>query len=225
MRRDNALAHCSPLTLRRWQFWAIAVALVLTVIARWRDPLPIGNNDRWSNRSLIRGMQVFDSSEDFSAAKKKAVLSRKPDNDLYQPAGKAPVPYDQDEYGLLNNQLHEKMTATAREHFKDTPVSDDDPRFRGVDIEFRQSIGTAFTYQNLDWYGPTYECYIGVLDEYLSATLLVAFQRLLVAEFEDWCIVVVLCEDSSFGEGDEIYLFSDQALLTQDAATVLQLPR
>lgn len=159
---------------------------------------------------------------DLSHAVKHAALSRNPSNWKNRPASDGPS-YDQDEYASYNDQLHEELTAAALEHFKNTPVDDNYPH-GDVDVDFLRKVGTPFTYQNGDWYQPTYECYICVLRPYLSATLLVAFQRLLVAELKDWCIVVVLSEDSSFGEGERIYVFSDQTLLDQDGATLLHMP-
>jgi hypothetical protein len=113
------------------------------------------------------------------------------------------------------------MTAVARDYFKDTPIDDDYPAPK-EGVAFLQEIGTAFTYQNLDWYGPSYECYIGVLQEYVSGTLLAALQRLLIGDFTNWCIVVVLCEGGEFGDGEHVYLFSDQALMGRRAAAKLR---
>lgn len=179
-------------------------------------------NDRWADLSQIRGLRVFASQDDLANAKRESVVSRKPDNCLYLPAGETPL-YDEEEYGRLNDELHEKMTATARKHFKGTRIGDDYPK-GGVRVDFLKRIGTAFTYQNGDWYGPTYECYIGVLAAYISGKLLLALQRLLKGDFANWCIVVGLCQDSSFGDGAEILVFSDRALLHHDAARQLRLP-
>jgi hypothetical protein len=179
--------------------------------------------DRWADLQKVRGVRVFATSDELSNAQKAAVLSRNPNNCLYRPAGDRGL-YDKQKYGRLNGRLHDNMEATARKHFKDVLITDDYPQ-GGVDSDFLQSIGTAFTYQNSDWYGPSYECYIGVLCSYLSATLLIEFQHLLVGDLAKWCIVVVLCQDSSFGEGPFIYLFSDQALIDPDAAALLQLKK
>jgi len=183
-----------------------------------------GLEERWADLRHIRGFHVFGSRGKLSAAHKRAVLSRHRDSCIYRPAGDPPAPHDVDKYSRLNECLHDEMTAVARAHFKDMPVDDDYPESGGVDADFLQSIGTAFTYQNQDWYGPTYECPIKVLIRYLSATLIANLQRLLTAELEKWCIVVVLCEDSTFDDGDHIYVFSDQVLLDRNAAALLELP-
>lgn len=179
------------------------------------------SDGRWADLQDIRGLRVLASYDDLSDAVKEAVLTRNPKNCMYQPVDQTP-PYNGEAYAERNELLHERMTAAARTYFKDTSIDDDYPG--EADTDFLEEIGTPFTYQNGDWYQPTYECYIGVLLPYVSSAFLLALQRLLTAEFGDWCIVVVLCEDSSFGDGEEVYLFSDQALLDLDAAELLQLP-
>ena len=119
--------------------------------------------------------------------------------------------------------LHEKIRDAARDYFRDTPLPIEYQR-RRKDPTLLQQIGTAFTYQNPDWYGPTYEVYVGVLARYLSTDLLLAFQNLLVGEHGGWCIVVYACQDIDFEGQYEIILFSDHALIQKGVADLLGIP-
>lgn len=179
---------------------------------------------RWAQLGDIRGLRVVASQGELSRAVKDAALLRNPNNWTYQPVGQVTPPFDEDEYGRRDDLLHQKVKTAARAYFKGMRVDDNYPKGCGGDVAFLRAVGTPFTYQNEDWHQPTYECHIGVLLPYISSRLLLAFQQLLTAEFEGWCIVVGLCHDASFGYSDHVYLFSDQAFVRQDVANLLQLP-
>jgi hypothetical protein len=118
---------------------------------------------------------------------------------------------ERNEYGRLNGVLHDRMTETARRLFRDTPLPDEYTA-GNYDSEWTRRIGTPFTYQNSDWYGPTYECYIAVLHEYLSTEFVSQLQKLLVNELENWCIVLGTASDLAFDADEAMRIYSDQVI-------------
>jgi hypothetical protein len=177
--------------------------------------------DRWANFDQLRGFQKLYLDE-LSRIQREAVLSRHPTNCMYFD-DVLMTDAEKDEYDRLNMSLHEKIREVARHHFRDTPLPTEYQR-RRKDPTFLQQIGTAFTYQNPDWYGPTYEVYVAVLERYVSAKLLRAFQDLLIAEHRDWCIVVCTCQDVDFDHQNDIILFSDHVLMQKGVAVLLGIP-
>ena len=177
--------------------------------------------DRWENIDQLRGLQKL-YLDDLSRIQRDAVLARHPANCMY--SGDLPMTEaEKDEYDRLNMSLHKGIRDAARYYFRDTPLPIEYQR-RRKDPTFLQQIGTAFTYQNPDWYGPTYEVYVAVLERYVSAELLRRFQDLLVAEHQDWCIVVCTCERIDFDHQYDIILFSDHVLVQKGVADLLGIP-
>jgi hypothetical protein len=177
--------------------------------------------DRWANIDQLRGFQKL-YVDDLSRIQRDAVLARHPSNRMYfddVPMTDA----EKDEYDRLNMSLHEKIRDAARGYFRDTPLPIEYQR-RRKDPTFLQQIGTAFTYQDPDWYGPTYEVYVAVLERYVSAELLRGFQNLLVAELRDWCIVVCTSLDVDFDHQYDIILFSDHVLIQKGVADLIGIP-
>jgi hypothetical protein len=169
-----------------------------------------------ANKSLT----ILGNEEQVANAKKRAALARHPHHHSHVPISAARKLSDAeaDVYAELNNRLHDQMTEVARAHFRGV-AAPTAYAAGGRDTSFQEEIGTLFTYQNLDWYGPSYEGYIAVLDGYISSDLLIAFQSLLVNDFSDWCIVVVPSPDINFGDdGREIAIFSNQILLSTTTA-------
>ncbi len=98
-------------------------------------------------------------------------------------------------YGRLNEALHSKIQAAAIEQF-------------GDDAQY-------VTYQNWDWYGPNYECYVSVINDHLTTEFVDRLQGLLRGDLETWAIVVKLWGDfyDAGTEGGEIVIVSDDVLL------------
>lgn len=161
----------------------------------------------------LTGLIVHDDS----SLIEKAHLKRHPRHRSYIPASEVKPLTDSeaDAYEALNQKLHDGLRAVSKMHFKDTPV----PKALKKDNYF-----TPFTYQNYDWYGPSYECYIMVIGAYVTPELLKKFQALLVDDLRDWCIRVVVSESYAFDNDHEIAIFSDQVLVPLSAAKALGIP-
>jgi hypothetical protein len=180
------------------------------------DHLRVAKFKDWSTVNMLTGFIVHD--HDYSLIE-KAHLKRHPLHESYTPENKV-KPLTRAEkitYGKLNQKLHDALREISKAHFRETPVPDSLK-------EDREPYYTHFTYQNSDWYGPSYECYIVVIADYISADLLKKFQGLLVDDFRDWCIQVVVSESYDFGDGDAIVIFSDQVLVPISAANILGIP-
>lgn len=135
-------------------------------------------------------LSVYDDADDFHRWWEAAAKERHPgvQNEFSVP----------DEYGELNDLLHSAIERAAVYEFGD------DARY--------------FAYQNWDWYGPSYECYVNVTSDRLTQELLEAFQKGLVGLLKDWIIVVKVfrnVEDASTEQG-EIVIFSDKILLLRE---------
>jgi hypothetical protein len=157
--------------------------------------------------------------DDDDSLVEKAHLKRHPRHCSYIPISevKPLTDAEAEAYDKLNQRLHDELRRASKEYFESTPIPPDlqrehDPYF------------THFTYQNYDWYGPSYECYIVVLGEYLTADLLERFQSLLVGEYEDWCVQVVVSKSRDFDNDYEVAVFSDQIIVPTDAAKALGAP-
>lgn len=191
--------------------------------------MPQQARDRWDGLHALRGWTRFESIDELEEAKQTVKNERLGDDPIYrsrlyfpiagldQPGVEPLTEAQAEEYGRLNMLLHEKMTRAATAQFNDTPLP---PGFEenGGNPDTAWIMGTPFTYQNHDWYCASYECYIGVLTEYASSDLFKAFQELLRDEHANWCIAVFASDDFDFiGTDDaELYLFSNQALVTSD---------
>jgi hypothetical protein len=188
-----------------------SLILILLVLSGCSSEKQMTNN-KWDTANQLTGFIVHD---DYSLIE-KAHRKRHPRHCSYIPLNevKPLTDAEADEYGTLNEKLHDALREVSKEHFKNTPIPDslkteDQPYF------------THFTYQNYDWYGPTYECYIGVIGDYVSADLLKKFQALLVDDFRDWCIQVVISKSHDFNNDSEIAIFCDQVLVPVSAAKIL----
>ena len=170
---------------------------------------------RWQNIDNLKGWTVTEESGLVESAHRR----RHPRHCLYIPVFEVkPLSEAEAEaYGELNERMHEELRRVSKEHFANTPVpaqlqKDRDPYF------------THFTYHNYDWYVPTYECYIVVIGDYLSAELMQKCQSLLVGDYHDWCIQVVVSESNEFEHDHEIAVFSDQIIVSTQAADFLGVP-
>jgi hypothetical protein len=168
--------------------------------------------ESWQSPDGLVGLTI---DKDYVAVQKER-LKRHP---MYFWAGEAKPLSDAEAeaYGALNERLHQEMGRVSKEHFADTPIpkelqDNDHPWF------------TPFTYQNYDWYGPSYECYIVVIGKYIDSSLIKRFQTLLTKDHRDWCIQVVVSESFEFESGHEIAIFSDQVILQAETAATLGIP-
>lgn len=172
---------------------------------------------RWSTRDQIAGLRVLEYS-DMDDGKRAACRRRGLDPDLdAQDMSEA----EKERYDKLNLSLHKKMEAWAERHFHDTPVPEilQKAGLEGISV-------TPFTYQNWDWYGPSYECYIIVWEDEVSSQTLVELQALLTGEHKDWSIVVCTTQDPHFDpDYYDIAIFSDEALIPEEALKGLQFER
>ncbi len=172
---------------------------------------------RWHSIHELKGWTLDPGSDPLV---KQAHLKRHPRHDSYIPISKTkPLSEPEAEtYGRLNLQLHHELRRVSQEHFAQTPVP---PELK----EDREPLFTPFTYQNYDWYGPSYECGVVVITDYISADLLRKFQSLLQGEYQDWCIQVVVSNTPDFSNDYEIAVFSDQIIVPVDAAKVMGVPK
>ena len=172
-------------------------------------------------RSPIEALKGWNVCHSFGQAVTQAHLKRHPLHDSYVPLGERQrlTQAEQQAYGRLNHNLHEELRRASHEHFDAIPVPDQIQEERGDEWYF-----TPFTYQNYDWYGPNYECYIAVLADYISAELLRKFQSLLHGDYEDWCIQVVGSDDLRFDNDHEIAIFSDEVLVPATDPLAITLP-
>jgi hypothetical protein len=180
---------------------------------------PLSPAERWSKFDELEGWTV---SEDFDEAVKGEHLKRHPRHDSYIPISerKKLTESESEEYGRLNETLHEKLRFLSKEHFKNTPVPKELQKNQGDDSYF-----SPFTYQNYDWYGPSFECYILVLTDYVSTELLQKFQAQLHDEFQDWCIRVACADTSDFRSDHDLAVFSDRIIVPVKAARVTRVPK
>lgn len=196
---------------------------------------------RWNDSEMPQGIRVLRLNE-VEPARKVLVLSRQPRNWMYQPrqnfAGCEETEEELATYGERNNELHENIARVARDVFALTPwPSSSAPGLQesvpdpGLEEFVVAPIGTAFTYQNWDWYGPTYYCPVVVLKDYISAQLLKHLQHLLQNRHSDWGIVVIpvsdwdetAADDAADDERRSIYIFSDQVLVAEETARSIGL--
>lgn len=178
-------------------------------------------NQRWSNFQTLKGWTI--ESTNGPDRVRIAHLKRHPRHCGYIPMSEVTKlsESETETYGCLNDRLHEELTRVSKEHFAETPV----PPEWGLDkTDWLASVFTPFTYQNTDWYGPTYECYIVVLTDYISADLLGRFQGLLCGDFQNWCIQVVGSEERNFDNDHEMAVFSDQIIMRRSAAKAIGAP-
>lgn len=176
-------------------------------------------DDRWTRIDQLKGWKVYPDIED---AIKRAHLKRHPKHDNYTPESQiVPLtPSETTTYGKLNEKLHERLRILSHKHFANVSVPKDIQEENGDETYF-----TPFTYQNYDWYGPTYECYFIVFTDYISADLLHQIQLLLKDEYQDWCIRVIGSDELDFDTDHDIAVFSDQILVTVNTARVLNVPK
>jgi hypothetical protein len=173
-------------------------------------------------RSAIDDLKGWNVCGSLGQAVKTAHLKRHPKHDSYVSINerKSLTQAEQEAYGRLNHNLHEALRRVSREHFDGVPVPDWIEEEQGA-----ESVFTPFTSQNYDWYSPSYECYILVLADYMSAELLRKFQALLQGEYADWCIQVVGSDDLRFDNDHEIAIFSDEVLVRDTDPLAMTLPK
>jgi len=140
-------------------------------------------NERWTSSHALIGWEIEpDGQRD---AVRNAHLKRHPRHSSYIPSFEVKPLSESEakEYGRLNRRLHDEIRRVTKEHFANTPPPPD-----RASSDLLSEYFTPFTYQNDDWYGPSYECYVCVRTDYISAALLHKFQSLLVGDFKDWCM-------------------------------------
>jgi hypothetical protein len=178
-------------------------------------------DDRWLDIAEWPRWQVYRQPLDAGAAIERAHLRRHPDHCSFQPIShvKPLSPREEEEYGKLNEQLHEQLRRLSHEIFDRVPVPSTFTK-----RQREESYFTPFTYQNYDWYGPSYEVYIVVLTDFISSRVLTGFQSLLKGPYKDWCIVVVGSDSDAFDCDLEVHLFSDEVITTEGDAEALHVP-
>lgn len=178
----------------------------------------MSSDQRWSMIDTLKGWNVC---RNFERAVEKAHLKRHPKHCWYIPVSetKQLTEAEVEAYDQLNEKLHDELRHVSHEHFANFPVPKHIQAERGD-----ESFFTPFTYQNYDWYVPTYECYICVLTDYISADLLHRFQSLLHDEYKDWCIRVVGSDGLDFDTDHDIAVFSDEVFVPTAAARAMQVP-
>jgi hypothetical protein len=181
----------------------------------------VTTDDRWSTIGELHGWHVYRQPLDAGAAIQRAHLRRHPNHYSFQPISqvKPLSPSEAEKYGNLNEQLHEELRRVSHEIFDNVAVPKTFTKSRREESYF-----TPFTYQNYDWYGPSYEVYICVVTDFISSDVLARFQSLLKGPHEDWCIVVAGSDSDVFDPKYEIHLFSDEVITTEDDAAALQVP-
>jgi hypothetical protein len=186
-----------------------------------RDGSNMANDDRWSTIAELPGWQVYRQPLDAGEAIKRAHLRRHRDHSSFQPVSRVkPLsPSEAEQYGKLNEQLHEQLRRLSHEIFDSVPVPSTFTK-----RQREESYFTPFTYQNYDWYGPSYEVYISVLTDFISSHVLAKFQSLLKRPYKDWCIVVVGSDSDAFDHDHEVHLFSDEVITTEGDAKALYVP-
>lgn len=177
--------------------------------------------ERWTAIDGLQGWRLCSDVVEFEESVKAAHLKRHPRHDSYIPISetKRLTEAEGEEYDRLNRQLHEEMRRVSHEYFADVPVPKELREERGDETYF-----TPFTYQNYDWYGPSYECYFVVLMGYISADLLKELQLLLHGDHADWCIRVIGSDGLDFDSDHDIAVFSDAVFVPADDAQVMQIP-
>lgn len=177
------------------------------------------SDQRWANIHTLIGWTVADN--DSGDLVEIAHLTRHPHHCSYIAISEVkPLSESEaDEYGRLNQEMHEHLTRVSKEHFSGVPAPP------GVDANhWLAQCFTPFTYQNTDWYCASYECYISVRTDYVSADLLRKFQALLSGGFRDWCIQVVGSDTEEFANDHEIAVFSDQIIVPMSSAMAFGVP-
>lgn len=124
---------------------------------------------------------------------------------------------DRDRYRGLNDQLHEKMEAATRQHFAGIPI----PKI----LVHGCGRPTPFTYQNRDWFGPSFECYLVVWEDEVSSGLLGEMQSVLHGDHRDWCVVVCTTQRPDFDTNHELRVYSDEVLVPESALQDLKVGR
>lgn len=178
--------------------------------------MPSARTGRWVTLDQVVGLQFVKDSYDHESIE-SAGKRRHPDLDRnVQDMSEAEIK----RYGELNELLHKKLEACVKDHFRDTPV----PEILQKEGVANISV-TPFTYQNWDWYGPSYECYLVVWEDAVSSKLLIEIQSLLTGDHRDWCIVVCTTQHTDFDASHEIGVFSDEVLIPMSATQDLKISR
>lgn len=174
------------------------------------------SNPRWATLGQLKGLRIVGDSQNYDSIAYAGVRrhphhSSKITLDEIQPLSDA----EHERYSELNGQLHKKLLATVQSHFRGTPV----PEI----LRDACGSGTPFTYQNWDWFGPSYECYLVVWEDSVSSSLLCKLQLLLAGDFDDWCIMVCTTQKTDFDTNHEIAIFKNEVLIPQPAASDLKI--
>jgi hypothetical protein len=169
----------------------------------------MSSEKKWASLDSLKGWTVANEP---AALVEQAHLKRHPQHTNYIPGSevKRLSEAESEAYDHLNLKMHDELRRVSQEHFAHTPVPQE--------LHQKDPYFTPFTYQNYDWYGPTYECPIAVITDYISADLLQKFQSLLQGEYQDWCILVLASDTPDFENTYEIGIFSDQIIVPQAAA-------
>jgi hypothetical protein len=180
---------------------------------------PMPTDQRWGNMHSLKGWTI--QAVNTPDLIEHAHLKRHPKHWVYTPISESkPLSVAQaEEYASLNEKLHAELKRVSKEHFANTtPPPDVDPK------HWLAEYYTPFTYQNEDWYGPSYECYLGVRTDYVSAELLRKLQALLTGDFQDWCIQISASNTPDFSDDYALAIFSDQVIVPSKAAKAFKVP-
>jgi hypothetical protein len=187
---------------------------------------------RWAELPLIQGWHVYHSDDERESACQAVTVRHTENNPLYRLGPKNKwgslnlTAVQKEEYTRLNNRLHERILGASKSHFRGAGMP---PEYDGNIEEFQRNdwkLRCPFTYQNRDWYGPSFECCVAVLENHISAKLILAYQNVLTDEFRDWCVVVGGCAGIDFGdEGEDFYVYSDEVIISAATAKALGVPQ
>ncbi|MFT5323418.1 MAG: hypothetical protein ACI8P0_001267 [Planctomycetaceae bacterium] len=170
---------------------------------------PTANSKQWQLICTTNGWEFIHHNDGVMPEWLASLMkSRHANNPVFE--NRELTELQESEYDDLNQLLHSRMTEVAREHFCDVPLPLEYESQGEWAVEFAWKIGTPFTYQNLDWYGPTYECFITILESYVSSTLVNRFQQQLCDVLTDWGIVVCSADDTSFDPREVIHIYGDR---------------
>ncbi len=141
-------------------------------------------------------LRVFDSYEEYKSARDKAAEKRHPGirSDPNWFAKEEDV-----EYGPMNSCLYAAIKSACHYLFDE-------------DAEY-------YTYHDSDFSGPSFECYVSVVNEPFALELAELLRGKLKDEFEDWTIIVQ--HGKEFGEETpeerSIVVMSDQILILRES--------
>jgi hypothetical protein len=142
-------------------------------------------------------LRVLKEPKKFRAATETAANRRHP-GVIDAKYGDSFTEEDNARYDKLNERLHRAIQKVAIK-------------------QFGRKGAEEYTYQNWDWYGPSYQCYVSVIRGHLGPEFLTRLHALLCGDFKEWAIVVRMWGDfmEADTEGGEVYIYSDEVVLLQ----------